>query len=184
MLAALVALLVLGGCTRGGEPQAGPTSATPTPAPTPTAGPVGGETNVVVVAADASSLVFNDRATPEPDGAAIDAFADRVGDWLDGHLTALQDDDEGLLEEVAAPDLLEGADPAALDAVTSDLASPDAPVDRARYHLVVAHSGRPLWLRAHVTVVSRDGAAHEVGFVFTPTDDGPPTLVAAGPGPL
>lgn len=184
MVAALVALLALGGCTRGGQPEAGPTTSTPTPAPSPTAGPVDGDTNVVVVAADPNSLVFNDRPTPEPDQAAIDAFAEQVDGWLDEHLTALQDGGAGLLSEVAAPDVLDGADPGTLDAVTTDLASPDAPVDHARYHLVVAHSGAPLWMRAHVTVVSRDGAAREVGFVFMPADDGGPTLVAAGPGPL
>lgn len=184
MLAALVALLALGGCTRGGQPEAGPTTSTPAPAPTPTVGPVDGDADVVVVTADPNSLVFNDRAAPEPDQAAIDAFAEQVDGWLDEHLTALQDGGEGLLDEVAAPDVLDGADPDTLDAVTTGLASPDAPVDHARYHLVVAHSGRPLWVRVHVIVVSRDGAAHEVGFVFTPAEDGDPTLVAAGQGPL
>lgn len=184
VLSALLAALVVGaaGCTRGGEPQAGPS--TPTPAPTPTVGPVDGEGTVVVVTADNSSLVFNDRTTPEPDQAAIDAFAAQVEGWLDEHLTDLQDGEEGGLEDVAAAGLLDGADPATLDAVTSDLTSPDAPVDDARYHLVVAHSGQPLWLRAHVVVVDRDGAAREAGFVFTPTEDGDPELVALGPGPL
>lgn len=173
---------MFGACTRGGEPEAGPT--TPTPAPTPSVGPVDGEADVIVVAADPSSLVFNDRTTPEPDQAAIDAFAQQVDDWLNAHLTALQDGDEGRLEEVAAAGLLDGADPEVLDAITTDLTSPDEPVDHARYHLVVAHSGVPLWVRAHVIVVDREGDAREVGFVFTPQDGDGPSLVAAGPGPL
>lgn len=185
MLAALVTLLAVAGCTRGGEPEAGPTSASPaSPSPTPTVGPVEGDADVVVVAADPNSLVFNDRTTPEPEQAAIDAFAEQVEGWLNEHLTGLQDGGEGRLEEVAAPGLLDGTDAEMLESVTSGLASPDAPVDHVRYHLVVAHSGRPLWLRAHVTVVNRDGAANEVGFVFTPNAEGPPTLVAAGRGPL
>lgn len=182
MLIALVALLTLAGCTRGEEPQAAPT--TPTPTPSPTAEPVDGEPTVTVVAADPNSLVFNDRATPEPDEAAIDAFAAQVERWLDEHLTSLQDGDEGRLEEVAASGLLDGVDPAMLDAVTSDLTSPDAPVERVRYHLVVAHSGQPVWMRARVTVVDRDGTAREVGFVFTPEAGGAPTLLAVGPEDL
>lgn len=180
----LVALLALSACTRGGEPEAGPTTPTPAPAPTPTVGPVDGEAEVVVVAADPNSLVFNDRATPEPDHAAIDAFAAQVDGWLDEHLTSLQAGDEGALEEVAAAGLLDGADRSTLDEVSTDLTSLDAPVDHAGYHLVVAHSGRPLWLRAHVIVVDREGAAREAGFVFTPEEGGDPTLVALGPGPL
>ena len=147
-------------------------------------GPVAGAAQVVVASADPNALVFNDRATPEPDQAAIDAFAGEVQEWLDRHLTALQQGEEGMLEEVAAEGLLDGADPELRDALTTDLASPGSPVDQAWYHLVVAHSGRPLWLRAHVTIVDRAGVPHEVGFVFTPQEGSPPALIAAGPGPL
>lgn len=183
VLCALIAALAAAGCSQGSEPAAGPTTASPSPSPSPTFGAVDGLETVVVVAADPNSLVFNDRATPEPDEAAIHAFAAQVNLWLDEHLTALQDGGDGALDEVAVAGLLDGADPTVVDAVTTALASPDTPVAHARYHLVVAHSGAPVWLRAHVTTVDPDGGEHVAGFVFVPEPAGL-RLIAAGPGPL
>lgn len=176
-------VLTLSACTRGTEePAAGPTSATPS---TPAVEPVEGQADVVVTVADSGPIVFHDRPAPEPDQAAIDAFTDAARQWLDDHLTALQDgEDGGRLDEVAAEGVMDAASPDLVDAVTTDLASPDTPVEQASYHLVVAHSGAPLWLRAHVSVVDRDGTGHIVGFVFTPAESNGASLIAFGPGPL
>ncbi len=182
MLAALVAVVALAGCTRGSEPSAGPT--TPSPAPSPTVEPVEGRADVVITVADPGPIVFHDRPHPDPDQAAVDAFSDAVQGWLDDHLTALQEgEDRGRLEAIAADGVLDGADPQVLDAVTTALTAPGTPVTQASYHLVVAHAGAPLWLRAHVAVVNEDGG-HIVGFVFTPREDGDLSLIAFGPGPL
>lgn len=142
-------------------------------------GPVRGEVVVTADVADPGPIVFHDRPAPEPDTAAIEAFASDIAGWLNDHLTALQGGRRGRLETVAADGLLgETASAGARRAVTTDLASPEAPVMTARYHVVVVHDGAPSFARVDVTVSHPDGTTSEAGFVFTP--DEPPTLVAAG----
>lgn len=122
-----------------------------------------------------------DRAEPEADPAAVEQAASRVAEWLDAHLTALQDGGKGRLQEVAAPGLLEGAPPEVVDAVTAALAGPDQPVGSATYLIRVAHTDAPQWVRATANVTSEEGETRTAQFVFEIAEDAI-VLVAAGPG--
>ena len=171
-------------CASPAEDAAGPPSpvatvtvtATPSTTPQPSIEPVAGQSTVVIEGVDAGPIVFHDRPAPEADQAAIDGLASAVRTWLDRHLTDLQAGGPGLLEEVAAPGLLDGDEPARR-AVTDALTGPDRPVEDALYHVVVAHEGAPIWARVTVVVGAADGTVAEAGFVFTPG----PELIAAGP---
>ena len=183
-LLAALALLVLAvagvGCSSGeAGPEAGPTSASPTPTSRATAAPVRGDRQVETYAVSNEEAVW-DRAQVEADPAAIEQAAGRVGDWLDAHLTALQDGGEGRLQEVAAAGLLDGAPPEVLDVVTTALAGPDRPVGSATYMIRVAHTDAPQWVRAHVDVKGREGGTRTAQFVFEIAEDSI-VLVAAGP---
>lgn len=183
LVAALTVLVLTGGavaCSSGdGEPQAGPTSSSPSPVRR-SAGPVQGEREVETFAVSNEQAVW-DRAQPEADPAAVQQAASRVADWLDAHLTALQDGGEGRLQEVAAPGLLEGAPPEVVDAVTTALAGPDRPVESATYMIRVAHTDAPQWVRATANVTGGQGGTRTAQFVFEIAEDAI-VLVAAGPG--
>lgn len=116
----------------------------------------------------------------DPDQETIDAFADALVAWLNGHLGDLQSGGPGDLEAVAADGLLDGADDATVAAVTSRLADRDNPVEAAEYHIQIGHRGEPQWARADVRVTLRDGGTRRALFTFEAGDDGP-ILIAAGP---
>lgn len=108
------------------------------------------------------------RSQPIPikeDGA--EAFAQLIVEWLDRHLTDLQEGGPG-----GAPDAgLAGAN----EILT--LTHPQQPVDAARYHVVVYARGAPEWARTGVTVTREDGSTVRANVVFLPGD--PPRLIAA-----
>lgn len=169
-------------CSGDGDPEAGPTTASPSPSPSRIqAEPVEGERDVQLFAVSNEQAVW-DRAQPEPDPAAIEQITNKVGNWLNAHLGDLQEGGPGRLDEVAASGLLESTAPDAQAAVTTSLASPDRLVDSATYQLVVAHTDAPQWVRATAQVAGRDGVSRTAHFVFE-VAEGSIALVAAGPGP-
>lgn len=190
-LAVMLALLVVsvGSCSRAEEPQASPTSASPTQTREP-AEPleaVDGQVEVETVSVHAGEPVFNpgapQAAEPDVDTAAVDAFAEEIASWLDDHLDGLQQGGSGALEQVAAPGLLESDSRNATIGVTTALASPDRPVDGATYAVTVAVDGGPQWATVHVVVTPREGDPSAAQFTFTPGEEGP-ILEAAGPADI
>lgn len=169
-------LIVLSAVTFAACSSAPPVTSPLAVAPPSPPGPVYGEANIDVVSSSAGPIVFHNRPAPPPDDAAIAAFAAGLVGWLDRHLTDLQAGGPGLLNEVAAPGLLDGASAGPVTAVTGALASPQRPVANAFYHVVVAQEGPPLWARVNVTVQALEGAPAYAGFVFTP---GPPLMLIA-----
>lgn len=187
-LAAVVAIVLM----RPTEDQiAAPSpspSPTPTPSPTPVAHPpVTGEVEVETVVADSGPINFrsadNRSATPATDEEAVAAFVDAVAAWLDDHLTSLQDEEGGLLDEVAADGMLDGADTDSTTALTGDLASREHPVGEASYHVVVAVAGAPVWAHVRADLTRQDGARRSAEFVFAAGDDGPLLIAAASVEP-
>lgn len=174
-------ILLAAACPTAGEPAVSPSPSPTRPATTPSPTPeaVRGHLTLVVDAADPGPIVFHDRPEPEPDGAAVEALAGQVTEWLDAHLTDLQAGGDGLLGDVAAPGLLTGASSDAVGAVTSGLASPGRPVAAAQYHVVVVHDGQPRYARATIAVRSSSGRVARGAFVFV--DRGELRLVATGP---
>ncbi|HEX2027957.1 MAG TPA: hypothetical protein VHF25_08165 [Nitriliruptorales bacterium] len=123
-------------------------------------------------------IVFHDQPAPPGDEAAIAAAVQRVTGWLDRHLTDLQSGGAGLLNEVAAPGLLDGAPPELTASVTTRLTDPDRPVRTALYHVVVAQEGPPQFVRVTAVVETEAATITRTGFVFGGGD--PLVLVAAG----
>lgn len=175
------AATLLGACTSGEDPTAVGTSteAEPSPTSTWTLRPVVGERTTTTFALG-SRPVLGLGTDPEPDQDAIDTVVGQVGDWLDEHLDALQRDGTGLWDEMAAKGLANGR---RRRPVTTDLASPDAPVKSARYVISVYHDGAPSYLTARVEVTHPDDSVADVGLVFVVTDDGEPVLTMFGPEP-
>lgn len=185
MAGLLVGGALLGACDGGSGSEARPaptadateaTDAAASPAP------VRGEPTVLVQSTSNGPIVFHDRPRPPADEAAAGAMVKQATDWLDRHLTDLQAGGDGLLAEVAADGLLDGADPALLASVTGDLTGPDRPVRTALYHVVVAEEGAPAFLRMTALVETTDGRITRTGYVFAGAD--PAVLLAAGPDPL
>lgn len=168
-------------CSSGGDPEAGPTTASPSPTPSRIeAEPVRGEPQVQLFAVSNEQAVWGrDQAGVDP--AAVDPIAGRITNWLNAHLSDLQVGGPGKLDEVAAAGLLEGTSPDAQTSVTTALASPDRLVESVSYQLVVAHTDSPQWVRATVEVTPRDGHPRTAHFVFEVAEDAV-ALVAAGPG--
>lgn len=173
-LLSVLTTLTLAACSSA-SPVASPPTVTPSPP-----SPVRGQTDLVVVSSSAGPIVFHNQPAPPSDDAAVAAFAAAVVSWLDRHLTDLQGGGSGLLVEVAAPRLLDGAPAESVAAVTLALVSPKRPAANARYHVVVAQEGPPLWARADVTVRAVDGTTAQAGFVFIP---GPTPVLVAAQGP-
>lgn len=113
---------------------------------------------------------------PAVDRAAVHRFVGQVADRIDAHLDALQ--------RGGGTDLLSTLDttasPAAVAAVTTDLAGLAAPVAKVTYTTEVAIDGGPQWAHVTVTVTHPDGSTSTADLVFAPGPDGP-ELIAAGP---
>ncbi len=177
--------LLLAGCSNDADPTAAtstPTdAASPTPSPTPTwkLRPVLGERTTTVLPLGSRPLLGL-GANPDPDQASIEEVVAAVGDWLDAHLDGLQRTGEGAWGVVAADDL---ATDKQRRQVTTDLASPDEPIKRARYVMTVYQDGTPQYVTARVEVVHPDGSKADVGLVFVVADDGTPRLSMFGPDP-
>lgn len=187
----VVALSVsLVGDTETEEPLAAPTSptatatATPSPTPTPTPPPpVEAERELETVVTSHGPIIFprgDDRhPAAEPDVEAVEAFAARVGDWLDAHLTDLQEGGSGQLDRYAAG-LLDAADGEVLAGLTTELATAERPVAEARYRMVVAADGAPQWLHVRLDVTRADDAERSAELVVGHVD-AEPRLLAASP---
>lgn len=178
---ALVPALLVAGCSDddAGAPVATPTTTTeaPSPSPTRTLRPVVGERTTTVLPLG-SRVLLGLGANPEPDQAAVDQVATAVGDWLDAHLDRLQRTGKGLLGEVA-PDDLGSAEERRV--VTSQLASPDNPVESARYIITVYEDGAPQYLTVRVEVAHPDESVSTAGLVFVVGEGGSPRLSLFGP---
>lgn len=181
-MALALAVVVAGGCTKGDD-AAGPTAAPSTEGGEglPPLTPVQGERRPSAPPI-ANQIVLGIGNVPEMDGEAVLRLAHQVGDWLDRHLNQLQRGKGGRLRGVAAPGLMDRADPAAVQAVTRGLATRRNPVEKAVYELRVAQAGAPHWVTAEVTVTQHAGAVVTAVFTFVPTPDGNVQLIAFGPG--
>ena len=179
----LVSTALLAGCSGDEDPEATASSTTETPAPTPeptwTLRPVVAERTATVLPLGSGPLLGL-GGMPDPDQAAIDAATTAVGDWLDRHLHALQQDGTGVWSEMAADGLADGE---TRQPVTTGLASPDEPVKSARYVMTVYQDGAPQYLTVRVEVTHPDDTVSEQGLVFVIGDDGQPTLSLFGPEP-
>ena len=179
----LTCALALGACSDDPEPTATPSTETESPAaasPSPTLRPVVGERTITVLPLGGRPLLGL-GGNPEPDQASIEAVTTTVGDWLDAHLDRLQRDGKGLWGQMAADGLANGKQ---RRQVTTDLASPDAPVRSARYVMTVYHDGASQYLTAKVEVTHPDDSISDVGLVFVVDDDGTPVLTLFGPDPV
>lgn len=175
---ALSVALLLGGCSSD-EPSATPPS--PSQTELPPVEPF--EPQVTVASRSVNSGAVMDRTQgAAADQAAVDAMTGAVTSWLDAHLDDLQRGGEGQLAAVAAPGLLENADPAIVQEITTGLTSPQDPVRQASYDLEIGHDGAPRWLRATVSVTGAAGQARTAVFVFVPGDNGPVLVAAEGLG--
>ena len=138
--------------------------------------------DLVTVSSNANLFHAEERAAPEPDDDAIAAFESKIETWLNEHFTDLESGGEGGLAAVAAPGLLDGAAPAVVAGLTTDLASEQSPLREATYHFTTMHAGTPEWVRADVTVVGGDqGDTRGASFIFIPDDRGSPVLIMAEP---
>lgn len=183
LAAAALAVVGLASCSTTVEKAAlpPPTSPMPKPSPTPTFAltEVHGQRDVSVWSVSSDHILGRGDMTP-PDDDAILAAVQTVGDWLDRHLDDLQRGGDGLLEEVAADGLLDGADPSVIAAATEDLAGGWEPVASARYELAVSHDGAPEWIEAIVHVTTQVDTTGDAVFVFA-VDGDRPELVMFGP---
>lgn len=163
-----------------GTATSGPTP-TPTPTPSPAPEPIEPVVTLETVRVSNAPDVFRRAPEHEIDTAAVDRFTSRVKAWLDGHLLDLREGGGGLLEAVAADQLLDRPDADALAAVTTRLVPPSADIVAVSYDIQVAADGPPEWLVVTVETTASDGSIRLAHFVFVPSDEGP-RLVAAGPG--
>ena len=182
LAAVLTLTATLSACT-GAPPGATPASpaASSAPAATPTyrLRPVVGERVPAVYQVSAATVLGLGTPAPSQD-VAVDTFFRAIGDYLDAHLDRLQRTGTGLLGDVTADGF---RDTGAVEALTSDLASPDAPVAAARYLIDIYHDGAPQWASARVEVTHPDGSTATATFVFTVGPDGGLVLTLAGDEP-
>lgn len=174
----LAAGLALAGCASG-EPE---TVETPTPTPTstlPPQTPVAGEANQSNDAVNAD-VILGVGQPQEPDVEQINTAHADIRALLDLHLDDVQSGGPGILGDIAAPGLLDGADPAVVAAASTDLASPEDPVASAAYDLIASYDAIAEWVRAEVTVTTLSGAVRHATYVFVNGDDGP-QVVLFGP---
>lgn len=136
---------------------------------------------MVVERVDAAPLLGFPPAEVDEDAARD--FAAATAELLDAHLNDLQTGKGGALQATAPAGLAEALD-AGIPGV-SDLATPDRPVERARYLLRVHLDDRVRALAAVVTVVDSTGAERTAELGFVPDGDGAPALamVPAPPPP-
>lgn len=184
------ALLVLASaCTGVNAPAAAvpdpPTTATAVPSPavaptrTPELATVVGERVPGAHWVDSAGLLTHSPGPVGPPDTVL-PVVHAVGDWLDAHLDDLQRGGDGGLADVLAPDLLAGATPADLAAVTTELASRTAPVATATYRLDAAYHDSTEWVEATVEVTAASGRRAAATLVFVPHGDGL-ELVLFGP---
>jgi hypothetical protein len=185
-LLAAVAVVVLGVAimSSGDEPEPEPTAqptATPEPEPEPEPEPpppVEGEhdvTEVVDLSVTGTGLygAGADGDAPVPvDDASVATFAAAMASWIDDHLTALQDGEEGAV--VAAG--LEGP------TEVVHLTDPDHPVTSARYSMRVGARGAAEWGEVEVLVLRDDGTERTATLAFLPGDEAPRLIAAEGDG--
>jgi hypothetical protein len=185
-LLAAVAVVVLGVAimSSGDEPEPEPTAqptATPEPEPEPEPEPpppVEGEhdvTEVVDLSVTGTGLYGAGAGADAPvpvDDASVATFAAAMADWLDDHLTALQDGEEGAA--VAAG--LEGP------TEVVHLTDPDHPVTSARYSMRVGARGAAEWGEVEVVVLRVDGTERTATLAFLPGDETPRLIAAEGDG--
>lgn len=179
----LLTTVLVVGCSPDSGPGSDQPDASPTPAPdVPTRPPppedVAGVVDEVTVndlSISGSGLYPDGSGKDEPvpvDQDAVDATVAAAVDWMDRHLTDLQDGGDGLVVEAG----LEG-DPAP---VSQGMAGPDHPVTQAEYVVTVGARGTPEWVRVSV-IADREDGSMSANFVFLPGGDGV-TLLAAQPG--
>jgi hypothetical protein len=189
-LIAAVAVVVLGVAimSSGGEPEPEPTAqptATADPAPEPEPEPepeppppVEGEHEVIEVVDLSVTGTGLYRAgtggdAPVPvDDASVATFAAAMASWIDDHLTALQDGQEGAV--VAAG--LGGP------SEVVHLTDPDHPVTSARYSMRVGARGAAEWGEVEVLVLRDDGTERTATLAFLPGDEAPRLIAAEGDG--
>lgn len=189
MLAAPAAgVLALAGCSTGPDATTAvpPPVADGSPTPPPTEEPATSEPATVrgerlpgAHWVNATALLSHRTVEVGPGDTVLPAVH-AVGDWLDQHLDDLQRGGEGHLAEVAPTELLAVATADDLAAVTTDLASPAAPVATATYRLDAAYDADTEWITATVEVTDVSGGHHAATLVFVPGDAGP-ELVLFGP---
>lgn len=164
-------------------PATSSSAPSPSPSPLPSPPPPVEATREIEYVSVGPSEQLDVGAAPPADEAAGDRLAGYVGDWLDAHLTDLQDGGEGQLAEVAAPGLLGALSDELAVGATTGLANPESPVSSAEYLLRVQHAGAPLSIEADVITVHRDGSRSTAAFVLVP--DGETArleLISAVPG--
>lgn len=190
----LALALVAPGCSSDG-PKAAPTarptapaespSATASPSPSesespPPRPPVEGRRVRQVTQMDPRGILGLGTGDG-PDEQAINRATRVVGRWLDAHLDRLQRTDKGRFEQLAAPDLRPNAKDRRI--ITTDLASRDKPVKRARYTMSTYHDGSPEYLGVLVRVIHPDDSVSRASLVFLVREDGTPVLTLFGPAP-
>lgn len=154
------------------------TTASPTPSPTPTLQPVKGqiERRVLSVSSDSDLGLGGDV---KPKRNSLRPAYTQIANWLDRHLDNLQRTGNGRLGQVAPTGL---APQRTRAPVTTELASPDRPVDSARYTLTAYHDGDVEMVTAAVVVRHPKGPPSRAHFVFTIGRSGKPVLALFGPG--
>jgi hypothetical protein len=187
LLCLLAVPVLLAGCSAEldravADGPAGHGTATSTPSPSPDALPdIEGDVTLQALHLEPAGQQLYPSghpgdAPPAVDKAAVHRFVGQVADRIDAHLDALQRGD--------GTDLLATLDtagsPAAVAAITTDLAGPDAPVGQVTYTTEVAIDGGPRWAHVTVTVTHPDGSTSSADLVFAAGPDGP-ELIAAGP---
>lgn len=181
----LAGAVLLGACTSDAPtasdttPPTTPSSASASPSPTVQLQPVVGE-RVSAVYPLGGRPILGLGENPAPDEAAINAATTAVGDWLDEHLDRLQREGSGTWGAMAADGLANAKD---RKLATTGLASPDAPVETARYVMSVYHDGTPRYLTTRVEVTHPDDSVAMAELVFVTDEEGTPTLTMFGPAP-
>lgn len=174
------AVLALVGCSGGDEAAPTPSATSTTPSETESTfeiRPVVGE-RIFALFDVSSSEILGRGGRQGVDEARANAAMTRAADWLDAHLDSLQTGGGGELAAVLPPD--HGQDDE-LAAVSTDLTSPDAPVDEARYAISAYGDGAPEWVTAQVEVVHPDGATTVTTMVFDLVEEDALRLVLGGP---
>lgn len=175
---AVATAAALSACTsEEATPTATETTASPTPTatptPTPELEPVVGNRRTTVRSASGNA-VLGLGSDPKPKMAIIEDTFGQIGDWLDAHLDRLQRTGAGRLGEIAA-DGIGGKDERG--PVTTHLASPDHPVEAARYDMIAYHAGRPQMVSVRVTVTHPDAEPTRASLGFVVADDGTPIMM-------
>lgn len=112
------------------------------------------------------------------DEARANAAMAAVGDFLDDHLDRLQ---RGLELKLGSVLPERRGDSGELRSLRSGLATPDRPVESARYAISAFGDGEPQWISAQVEVMHPGGSSSGATLVFTLGEGDALQLVLAGP---